>query len=98
MSKRTISATDSDGQAGPSAPKRARGARSTSRPPPFEEPRIRLNESSSEEEPDDDASVDRASLDIDDLLEEQIRSHIDATRAANAGHLGVSLSHILHMS
>jgi hypothetical protein len=90
MSKRTIAATTTDSdtesqRAGPSAPKRAR--RSTS---PFAEPQIRSNESSSEEEPDDDPSDDQASLDLDGL-EEQIRTHIDATRAANTGRLGVRL-------
>jgi hypothetical protein len=94
MPKRTAAETMSDSddesrQAGPSTPKRARRAgrpaRSTSS---AEGSRIRSNESSSEAESDDGTSDDQESLDLD-ALEEQIRTHIDATRLANQGRLGV---------
>jgi len=95
MSKRTAAetVTDSDDSlrhAGPSAPKRARhgverSARSTSS---AEVSRIPSNESGSEAESDDGTSDDQRSLDLD-ALEEQIRTHIDATRLANKRRLGV---------
>jgi hypothetical protein len=94
MSKRTIAATatDSDDEsvrAGPSAPKRPRRARSTSgSTPSVEQPQIRSNESNPEEPSDDGASDGQASLDLD-VLEEQIRTHIDASRTANTGRPGV---------
>jgi hypothetical protein len=91
MPKRTIGDSDNEShQAGPSTPKRARRASSSPGPRSTSsaESRIRSNESTAGEQSGDDTPNDRASLDLD-ALEEQIRSHIDATRLANNGRLGV---------
>ena len=97
MSKRAIRATSTDSdsesqRAGPSARKRARRA-SASPSTPSGEPQIRLNGSSSGEDEDDEE--DEASLDLDGL-EEQIRTHIDASRIANKGQLGVRTFLLYH--
>jgi hypothetical protein len=93
MSKRTVAeaATDSDNesrQAGPSKRARPAGSPGRSNPSAVSPIRINENESSSEEDSDDHSSDDQASLDLN-ALEEQIRTHIDATRQTNDGRLGV---------
>jgi hypothetical protein len=95
MSKRTAAeitpdSDDESRQAGPSTPKRARraGRPARSTGSSAEGSRIHSNESSSEAESDDGTSDDQESLDLD-ALEEQIRTHIDATRLANQGRVGV---------